>query len=150
MSERALVIGTGNALRRDDAAGLAAARLARSAGMDAIEVCGDLSSLTDRWDQRNRVIIVDAVSTGAPPGSLYRFEAAVGPLPACFALGSTHAFGVAEAVELARVLGRLPHELVVYGIEGGDFSPGEGLSPEVERAVEKTAARIVIEAGDAR
>ena len=146
----ALVIGVGNAMRRDDAAGLAAARCVRAAGIDALEACGDLSSLPDCWEDRTQVIIVDAVRTGAAPGTLHRFDAAAGPLPALFARGSTHAFGVAEAVELARVLGRLPQALVVYGIEGGDFSPGEGLSPAVQRAVEQAAARIQAEVRDAR
>ena len=49
--------------------------------------------------------------------------------------GSTHALGVAEAIELGRALGRLPRRLLVFGIEGGSFDAGAGLSPEVERAV---------------
>lgn len=150
MSAGALVIGVGNAMRRDDAAGLAAAQRVRSAGIDALEACGDLSSLPDSWEARTQVIIVDAVRTDAAPGTLHRFDAAAGPLPALFARGSTHAFGVAEAVELARVLGRLPEALVVYGIEGADFGSGEGLSPAVQRAVEEVAARIQAEVRDAR
>jgi len=142
----ALVIGAGNDLRRDDAAGLDAARLARAAGVDAREARGDLSGLADAWSGTDRVILVDAVRSGAPPGTIHRFDATASPLPAVFARGSTHAFGVPEAVELARALGRMPRSLVVYGIEGSDFAHGNGMSPEVERAVEKAAARIVEEA----
>ena len=47
-----------------------------------------------------------------------------------------------EACALAGGLGRLPSSLVLYAIEGGDFSLGEGLSPEVEQAVEAAAERI--------
>ena len=55
---------------------------------------------------------------------------------------STHAFGVADAVELARALGRLPGRLDVYAIEGASFAAGDRLSPAVERAVAELAAEL--------
>ena len=55
---------------------------------------------------------------------------------------STHAFGVADAVELARALGRLPGRLDVYAIEGASFTAGDSLSPEVERAVDDLATAL--------
>jgi hydrogenase maturation protease len=55
---------------------------------------------------------------------------------------STHALGVAEAIELARALGRLPARLEVYAIEGARFTAGAGLSPAVEQAVGKLAASL--------
>jgi hydrogenase maturation protease len=55
---------------------------------------------------------------------------------------STHAFSVAEAVELARALGELPPKLVLYGIEGKNFDCGIGLSSEVEKATEEIVRRI--------
>jgi DNA-binding transcriptional LysR family regulator len=54
------------------------------------------------------------------------------PLPKSGFRCSTHAFGVAEAIELGRGLGNLPQYLVVYGIEGKNFAAGVGLSAEVE------------------
>ena len=56
-------------------------------------------------------------------------------LPAGRFMASTHHFGVAEAVEWARALGRLPEALEVHGIEGADFSVGEHLSEPVREAV---------------
>jgi hydrogenase maturation protease len=144
-----LVIGAGNDLRRDDAAGLEAVRRLRNAGVRVLEARGDLAGLADAWTAEDSVFVVDAARTGAPPGTVHRFEAASTPLPAVFARGSTHAIGVAEAVELARALGRLPRSLVVYGIEGSDFAHGEGLSPAVAGAVAEVAARIAQEAGGA-
>ncbi len=144
---RLLVIGAGNEFRRDDAAGLAAARrLASEAAIDVREARGDLSGLADLWEGRSRVVIVDAARSGAEAGTVHRFDASAEPLPAAFSRGSTHALGVAEAVELARVLGALPSELVVYGIEGADFAAGEGMTDPVTAAVEQVASRIVEEA----
>jgi hydrogenase maturation protease len=144
-----LVIGAGNDARRDDGAGLAVARHLRAAGLDAREARGDLSALADLWRDTDRVILVDAVCSGAPPGTLHCFDALHSPLPAVFARASTHALGLAEAVELARALGRLPATLTVYGIEGAEFDMGEGLSPRVAEAIGRAVAAIKKDAGHA-
>jgi len=56
-----------------------------------------------------------------------------------------------EAVELARALELLPPMLNVIGIEGSDFSTGEGVSPAVERAAievaDELARRLAAEVG---
>ena len=67
---------------------------------------------------------------------IHRFDAVASALPT-EVLSSTHAFGVAEAIELARALGRLPASLTVYAIEGDRFDVGQELSPEVEAAIDK-------------
>lgn len=46
-----------------------------------------------------------------------------------------HGLGLGEAVELARVLGRLPGRLAVYAVEGADSALGTGMSPVVEAVV---------------
>jgi hydrogenase maturation protease len=58
---------------------------------------------------------------------------------------SSHAFGVAETVELARNLGRLPRCLVAYLVEGEQFATGAPLSPALAEAIEAVAERIVSE-----
>jgi hypothetical protein len=58
-----------------------------------------------------------------------RFDACSQPLPVGGLRSSTHAFGVSDAVELARALGRLPDRLDVYVIEGENFTAGERLKP---------------------
>ena len=65
------------------------------------------------------------------------------PLPATFAGRSTHAFTVAQAIELARSLGRLPARLVVVGIEGRSFEAGAALGPAVAAAIEPAAERVL-------
>jgi hydrogenase maturation protease len=142
------IVGVGNPFRGDDAAGLVAARRLRGAlpGARVLEQEADAAALLDSWKGEDAVIVIDAVSSGAPPGTVHRFEAHERPVPSRLLRGSTHALGVADAIELARVLGWLPRRVVVYGIEGGSFAPGEGLSPEVGRAVEEIVGRVVAEA----
>ncbi len=145
---RVLVIGVGNDYRHDDAAGLVVARRLREMSFQHItvrEMSGEGAALIAAWQGADRVIIVDAVRSGAAPGTIFRFEAHREPIPTSFFHYSTHAFGVAEAIETARSLGQLPKSLIIYGIEGGDFSVGEGLSPEVEHAVSKTVDMLMKE-----
>ena len=135
-----LVLGIGNDWRSDDAAGLEVAR--RLSDARAIACAGDPSGLLDAWEDEPEVILVDAVSSGAAPGTVHRFDAATGPLPTRLVRGSTHHVSVAEAVELARCLQRLPARLEFIGIEGGRFDAGFGLTAEVARAVDDVAAEL--------
>ena len=133
------VIGIGNHFRRDDAAGLEVVRrlrLAHPPGVILIEQEGEPASLIEAWSTVDESLVVDAISSGAEPGRLHRFDVTDAPLPAEIFNASTHAMGLPEAVELARELGRLPR-LVVYGIEGESFEAGEGLSDPVQKTVEK-------------
>jgi hydrogenase maturation protease len=144
--ERGLLalIGIGNQFRRDDAAGLEVARrlrLAHPPGVKILEREGEPASLLEAWSDVDEALVVDGVLSGSPPGTLHRFEVSDGPLPVELFRSSTHALGVADAVELGRELDRLPDRLVLYGIEGESFEVGEGLTPVVQRAV----AQLVME-----
>lgn len=142
---RVLVIGVGNPFRRDDAAGRIAVRRLRGRGVtvEAREHDGEGTSLMESWQGADVVVLIDATSSGGPPGTVHRFDGGAGPLPAVVRRDSTHAVGLPEALELARTLGRLPPRLIVYGIEGRAFDAGEGLSPEVERAVDEVVGRVL-------
>jgi len=133
-----VVIGVGNEYRSDDGAGIAVARRLRErfpTGVTILEESGEGAALIEAWQGATWVMLVDAVSSGAPPGTIHRLDASAAPLPAGFFRYSTHAFSVADAVELARSLGQLPMQLIVYGIEGENFNLGVELSPAVEAAV---------------
>jgi hydrogenase maturation protease len=132
------VIGLGNRWRRDDAAGLAVARQLRPvapAGVEVLEREGEPASLINAWDGAAAVWLVDALEPGASPGAVRRFDAAAAPLPVARFATSTHILGLADALELARALGRLPAYAVVYGIEAASSEAGGGLSPPVAEAV---------------
>jgi hydrogenase maturation protease len=147
---RTLIIGLGNEYRRDDAVGLVVARRLREAAPESVRVLeesGEGTGLIESWQDADAVILIDAVHSGAKPGTLHRLDAHAQPIAKKFFRYSTHAFGVAEAVELARALGRLPPRLIVYGVEGKSFEAGVGLSPEVEAAVQAVVGRVLGEVG---
>lgn len=144
------VIGIGNRFRRDDGAGLEVARRlreARPAGVEILEQEGEPAGLLEAWSHVHEALVIDGVSSGAPPGTLHRFEIGEQPLPVELFRPSTHALGVADAVELARELDRLPGRLAVYGIEGEDFAVGEGLTATVQTAVDQLVAELNAELG---
>lgn len=140
-----LIIGLGNDYRSDDAVGLAVVRTLKTKelpGILCLESDGDGTTLIDTWSHTSTVIIIDAISSGAQPGTVYRFDALAQPLPASYSFSSTHAFGVAEAIQLARTLDQLPASLIVYGIEGKKFVAGTDLSSVVERAVQEVVELV--------
>jgi len=94
------------------------------------------------WQGYPRVILVDAMRSGRPPGSLHWFSAQAPP-PAGIFPYATHRFGLVEALRLGALLGELPGELYVLGIEGACFDAGAPLSPAVAEAVERAAGEVL-------
>jgi hydrogenase maturation protease len=140
-----LVIGVGNAYRGDDGVGptvLELLRVEELPGVRLLACDGDCSTLLDAWHEAGAVVLIDAVSSGAPPGTIYRIDALAQALPREISFQSTHAFGVAEALALGRTLGYLPASLIIYAIEGRNFATGAGLSDEVEAAVQQVALQL--------
>jgi hydrogenase maturation protease len=143
-----LIIGIGNEYRGDDAAGLIVARRLKGRLADSftvLEQSGDGAALMEAWRGAETVVIIDAVMSGAEPGTIHRLDPKTQSLPKDAFRCSTHAFGVAEAIELSRAMGELPKSLVVYGVEGKNFAAGVGLSPEVESAVGEVVRRTLTE-----
>ena len=143
-----LVAAIGNPDRGDDGFGPAVADRLRGkvpAGVRFMECDGDVINIIEEWAGFSAVLVVDAATPIGQPGRIHRLDLH-GPSPlVTFARGSTHAFGIAEAVELARVLGRLPRHLIVYLVEGERFDIGAPLSPAVNDAVDRVAADILAE-----
>jgi hydrogenase maturation protease len=141
------VVGVGNSWRGDDAVGLVVARRVRDAlpGVTVVECEGEPVALLDAWEGADMAWVVDAVSSGAALGTVHRLEASAQELPRELFRASTHAFGLAESIELGRALGRLPARLVVFGIEGASFAAGDGLTAAVEAAAGRVVDAILEE-----
>jgi hydrogenase maturation protease len=144
-----LIIGVGNEYRGDDGVGPAVIRAlagTQPAEVGMIVQAGEALPLINAWMDAELVILIDAVAARGRPGKIHRIDARETSLPAHFLACSTHDFGVAAAIELARTVGLLPPHVILYGVEGQDFAPGAGLSSPVARAVRTVAARVIQEA----
>ena len=139
------VIGVGNLYRGDDAVGRIVAQCLKREATDRVTIIEkdcDGAALMECWEGADMVILIDAVHSGALPGTIYRLDAQAQPIPATYFHYSSHAFGVAEAVELSRTLNQLPPRFIIYGIEGKYFEPGDGLTGEVTKAAQDVLEQI--------
>lgn len=145
-----LVIGCGNVLRGDDAAGPVVIRRlwARGGLGDDVRLAdGGTSGMDVAFQMRHadRVLIVDAARTGAVPGSIFRVPGSeLEQLPPLSGIAS-HDFRWDNALAFGHwLLGPLmPAEIEVYLIEGEAFEFGEALSPAVDHAIDEVADLIV-------
>ena len=134
-----IVIGVGNRDRGDDGAGVAVAE--QVTGTINHVVQSGAMDLYELWTATDSVVIVDAMRSGAPVGTVQHFDVLTAPLPS-ETFASTHSFGPATSVELARALGRLPARIEVIGIEAGNLDVGAAMSEPVEEAVNEVAKEL--------
>lgn len=157
MTGATLVVGLGRSDRGDDGVGPCvtrafADRLPAEAGVRVVTE-EDPTALLDLWEGHDHVVVVDAVVTGDPPGTLHRFDvgAEAAPLPTGARTrvpsAGTHAVGLATAVELGRALHRLPDRVVVVGVEAGSLDLGTTLSAPVAAAVAAATGLVWEEVG---
>jgi hydrogenase maturation protease len=146
MNSSWLLIGIGNEYRSDDGIGLVVAREIHKKLIPSVTVkeeSGEGVTLMEVWQGFQNVIIVDAVSSGVIPGTFFRIDANKEAVPIKFFHYSTHAFSVAEAIELARTMNTLPSRLLIYGIEGAAFTAGVKISSRVKEAANQVIEQIV-------
>ena len=151
MSSATLVIGLGNPLRGDDGVGVRAAQALRTRTLpENVEVADggtrglDLVNLMEGWP---RVILIDASHVGRTPGEFMRFT-----LDEVRLLGdddplSIHDAGLREALLLAQVLGVLPEQVIIYGVQPAHLVWRDGLSQEVEATLPELVDAVLEEVG---
>lgn len=149
MVQRTVVIGCGNLLRGDDAAGPAVVRRLRDRGLPDGVGCfdGGTGGMDVVFQMRDvpRVILVDACVTGSEPGTLFEVPSRdIEALPP-FAGIDLHAFRWDHAIAFAcRLLGNhRPAEITAYLIEGERFDVGADLSPSVAVAVDRLTSFLL-------
>lgn len=152
-----VVIGCGHLLRGDDAVGPIAIRTLWSRGVpDGVRLIdGGTAGMDVAFHMRGarRVILIDAASTGAPPGSVFRVPGEeLAELPPLEGI-HTHAFRWDHALALATwLLGpQLPRRVDVLLVEVESTALGEPLTPAVSYGMERVVEIVLDEcsaAGD--
>jgi hydrogenase maturation protease len=148
LAGRVVVVGVGEPFRRDDGCGPRVVRGLRGRvgpQVELVERVSESTALLDLWTGANLAIVVDAMRSEAPVGSVVRLEGEglVNARPT--RTTSSHGLSIRDAYDLGQALGRLPQRLVLYLIEADDFAPGEALSPAVAAAIGRTAEAIASE-----
>jgi hydrogenase maturation protease len=98
------------------------------------------STLLSHWQNADTVILIDAIRSGQTPGSLHCIAA--DRIEGSSSTTSSHGFGVAAALDLARALGELPDRCYICGIEVDPAHAGEDLSPTTRAALPALVHRI--------
>lgn len=136
-----VLIGVGQSLRRDDGVGMLAVQSWQSKYpwyLEHPDVRVEVEqlpglALLDLISNARAAIIVDAVRSGSPAGTIH--QVTINQLSG-YTSGATsaHGWGVAETLVLGEKLNpeALPAEIILLGIEGERFDPGEDLSPSVQ------------------
>jgi len=148
MTEPILVLGLGNPVMADDGVGLAALERLRAGFLLSREV-----ELADggTWGMRllpmlqdySRVLFLDAIQAGKPPGTLIRLDGEA--IPRGLGLGklSPHQVDLQDVLAAATLLGRVPREMVALGLQPERVEMRVGLSPAVEAQIDSLVAAAV-------
>lgn len=146
---RVLIVGCGNLLRGDDAAGPVAIRRLWDAGLPPDVRCADggTGGMDVAFQMRGvpLVVLIDACSTGSPAGSIFELpgqEVEQLPPPTGIHL---HSFRWDHALAFARWLlkDEHPQQVSVFLIEAAQTGWGEGLSPAVDAAVNRVVTLLL-------
>ncbi|MEU3207441.1 hydrogenase maturation protease [Streptomyces cyaneofuscatus] len=147
---RTLVAGVGNIFLQDDGFGVETVRRLGALDPSRLPPGTELMDAGIRGvhlayrllEGYRTLVLVDLVSRGSPPGTLYTIDVGPRPPETGHRPGplDTHAMDPATVLGLLHDLhagagGTLPDEVYVVGCEPRDTGEGIGLSPPVEEAV---------------
>lgn len=126
------IIALGSEMGCDDAAAIRAAERLASEGADVLVAGRPGPGLVDLIEPDVPIVLLDVVRRGARPGEIVELS-----LDALAHRGiggdgvSSHGLGPADALRLAKALGRALPRGTFVGIGGGELGPGDALSDAV-------------------
>lgn len=144
MSARVLIAGVGNVFLSDDGFGVAVAQLLARAALPEGVVVRDvgvrgLHLAYELLDPPELLVVVDLVSRGEKPGTLYVIE----PILELGRDASPHGMDLHAVAEMVRALGGTMPRVIVVGCEPADLDEGMELSGPVRAAIEPAAALVL-------
>jgi len=135
---RILILGVGNLLLSDEGVGVHIARtlmeMAFPPQVRVVEGGTDGFGLMHILLEADRLILVDAIRGGGPPGSIYRFEIEdCPPFPDTYKT-SVHQISILEVINLSGLIGSPPRTTII-GVEPKCLEMGMDLSPEIQAKI---------------
>ncbi len=146
--KKILIIGIGNILMRDDGVGVRVIEKMRQMPIPAdVEIIdGGVMGLNLLYyvEGRKKVIVIDSVNIGKPPGTIYRFtENAL--IEKKELLRSAHGVDFTDVIKTSEFLGTKPEEIIFIGIEPEDISEGMELSPKLQSRIPRIIELVMKE-----
>ncbi|MGB8657568.1 MAG: HyaD/HybD family hydrogenase maturation endopeptidase [Candidatus Zixiibacteriota bacterium] len=149
MKKRILIAGIGNLLLTDEGVGVHVIReLSKKRLPDGVHLA-DIGTATFElvrlMEEKDKVVIVDAVASDDPPGTVYKFAPHDLKTGKRRLLTSLHQLGVMEALESASLLGAVP-EVVIFGIAPKDYQTfSTQLTSELQACIPRLVRLILKE-----
>lgn len=142
-----LILGVGNLLLSDEAVGVRLVqRLAQeyrfSPSIELLDGGTAGMELLEAMACRDHLILLDAVRTGAPAGTVVTLVDE--QIPTFFGRKiSPHQLGLADVLSALHMTDELPKRLTLIGVVPQSLAPHIGLSEEVSGAMEEAKARVL-------
>jgi len=136
--KKILILGIGNILLKDEGVGVRVAetmmKMELPPDVEVLEGGVKGLDLLDYIEGREKVVVVDAVKAGAPPGTLFRFtDKDLAKKKGI--MRSAHGIDFSDVIAVANFLGSKPEEIIFLGVEPADLGAGMELSPDIEKMV---------------
>ncbi|MCM2264176.1 MAG: HyaD/HybD family hydrogenase maturation endopeptidase [Desulfuromonadales bacterium] len=144
-----LVLGLGNTIMTDDGFGVRAVEALSSRyrfpGDVRLLDGGTLGlDLLPHLEEIDHLLIIDALEMQAPPGTVFRLEG--DEVPRAFASKlSVHQMGVQDLLAVSELMGHLPRELVVWGVQPESIEMGTELTATATTALAPVIEGVVEE-----
>jgi hydrogenase maturation protease len=141
-----LILGLGNTLMTDEAAGILVVRRLETEGRlpDAVLLDGGTLSFTLAGPIADcpRLIVVDAAAMGTAPGTVRVFEGPAMDRQLSGRGRSVHEVGLMELMDMARLTDTFPERRALIGIEPARVEWGDGLTAEVSEAIPRAMQAV--------
>ncbi len=143
---RTLVIGVGNLLRTDDGVGIHVIKALNDLhpGVDTLDAAMGSVEILEAMRGYDRAVIVDAIETGAEPGTIFRVNLTQGEEPPV--VTHSHGTDLVTTLRLGRQLydEEMPGDIILLAIEAQDTTTiSDKLTEKVQRAVHETINTII-------
>jgi hydrogenase maturation protease len=146
----ALVLGVGNILLTDEGVGVRVVeafqqRYVIPEGVDVLDGGTAGMDLLDALSSRSHIVIVDAVRTGAEPGTIVRLAGV--DVPALFSNRiSPHQLGISDVLAILRLVDQEPEHIALIGIVPFDLELGlalsDGIAAKIDQMVDLVAREL--------
>jgi hydrogenase maturation protease len=143
-SGKSVVLCLGNRYLGDDGIGIRVAdALDGILGADVLVEASQTMDLPllSRYEGASRVIVVDALKSGASPGVVSRYALVPKGVP-LQALKGPHSLELHDFFDIAWQTGLLGCPVTIVGVEPKDCGVGEGLTKELEGAIPRVVAEV--------
>ncbi|PMP93678.1 MAG: HyaD/HybD family hydrogenase maturation endopeptidase [Thermodesulfobacterium geofontis] len=145
--DKIVVLGIGNILLSDEGVGVKVvqdleSQYAFPENVELVDGGVGSFSLLPYIESAKKLLVIDAISGGKPPGTIYKFKDEEIPYQVIEKL-STHELNFSDILNLAKLRGKYPEELVIIGIEPQSLELKVGLTDTVKQNYKKLLNEVL-------